>query len=105
MARVSLLKLQCTIPIFAIKTVMALLDYLIHIVDKDAKKRFQNLRPIYMYTRDKQKVKRTKKSGSGADEVQDAKKETSEFYPYLGWLDEHVINRRRSKGSLICCDN
>ena len=33
--------------------------------------------------------------------MQDAKKETSELYPYLGWLDVHVINRRRSKGSLV----
>lgn len=78
---------------------MALLDSVNHIVAEDAKKRFQNLRA--RYTRDKQKVKRTKKSGGGADEVQEAKKETSELYPYLGWLDEHVINRRRSKGSLV----
>ena len=33
--------------------------------------------------------------------MQDAKKETSELYPYLGWLDVHVINRRRSKGSIV----
>ena len=33
--------------------------------------------------------------------MQDAKKETSELIPYLGWLDVHVINRRRSKGSIV----
>ena len=37
--------------------------------------------------------------------MQDAKKETSELYPYLGWLDVHVINRRRSKGSLVSVSN
>ena len=33
--------------------------------------------------------------------MQDAKNETSELYTYLGWLVVHVINRRRSKGSLV----
>ena len=45
--------------------------------------------------------KKNKEIRGGADEVQDAKKETSELYPYLGWLDVHVINRRRSKGSIV----
>ncbi len=73
----------------------------IYIVD-DAKKRFQNLRA--RYTRDRQKVKRKKKSGGGAEEVQEAKSQTSELYPYLGWLDAHVISRRRSKGSLVASE-
>ena len=36
--------------------------------------------------------------------MQDAKKETSELYRYLGWLDAHVIARRRSKGSLAASE-
>lgn len=72
---------------------------IIHFVVDDAKKRFKNLRA--RYTRDKNKVTKKKKSGGGTDEVQDAKKETSELYPYLGWLDAHVTRRRRSKGSLV----
>lgn len=68
-----------------------------HIIADDAKKRFRNLRA--RYTRDKKKIKRKKKLG-GADEVQDAKKETSELYQYLGWLDTHVTSLRRSKGNL-----
>lgn len=59
-----------------------------HIIADDAKKRFQNIRA--RYTRDKQKIKGKKKS-EGADDVQDVKKEISELYPYLGWLDAHVL--------------
>ena len=33
--------------------------------------------------------------------MQDAKRETSELYPDLGCLDVHVINLRRSKGSIV----
>lgn len=73
--------------------------YIIHFIADDAKKRFKNLRA--RYTRDKNKVTKKKKSGGGTDEVQDAKKETSELYPYLGSLDSHVTRRRRSKGSLV----
>ena len=72
---------------------------IIHFIANDAKKRFKNLRA--RYTRDKNKVTKKKKSGGGTDKLQDAKKETSELYPYLGWLDSLVTWRWRSKGSLV----
>ena len=32
--------------------------------------------------------------------MMDSKKETSQFYKYLGWLDTHVSSRQRSKGNV-----
>ena len=69
------------------------------ILADDDKKRFSNLRS--RYTRDKQKLKKKRTSGGGAEDVEEAKKDTSDLYPYLSWLDRFVLSRRRTKGNVI----
>ena len=66
----------------------------------DAKRMFLNLRS--RYTRDKQKLKSKKVSGGSAKDVEEVKKDASEMYPFLSWLDSFIINRRRTKGNVAC---
>ena len=65
---------------------------------KEAENAFRNLRN--RYTRDKKKIKNSKVSGSGADAVEKAKKESSEMYSYLEWLNPYV-QQRNSSSNLI----
>ncbi|KAK3750224.1 hypothetical protein QZH41_015571, partial [Actinostola sp. cb2023] len=59
---------------------------------EEAKVLFQNLRS--RYSRDKKRIKSKQVSGTSTDEVEIAKKEASEMFVYLTWLDEYVQPRR-----------
>lgn len=50
-----------------------------------AKKKFENLRA--RYSREKQRIKKAKKSGTSSDEVLSAQKEASDAFPYRHFLD------------------
>ena len=71
-------------------------------VGKDAENAFRNLRN--RYSRDKKKINRSKVSGSGADAVKTAKKEASELFSFLKWLDPYV-QQRNSSSNLILVQN
>ena len=63
-----------------------------------AKKKFENLRA--RYSREKQRIKKAKKSGTSSDEVLSAQKEASDTFPYLHFLDQH-ISPRATKSNLV----
>ncbi|XP_067023973.1 uncharacterized protein [Acropora muricata] len=67
---------------------------------KEAETGVRNLRN--RYTRDKNKIKKAKVSGTGTgtDSVTDAKRETSELFPFLEWLEPY-IQLRNSTSNLI----
>ena len=70
-------------------------------VGKDAENAFRNLRN--RYSRDKKKINRS--SGSGADAVKTAKKEASELFSYLEWLDPYVQQRNSSSNLILVQDD
>lgn len=70
---------------------------------KEAENAFRNLRN--RYSRDKKKIKRSKVSGTGADAVKTAKKEASELFSYLEWLEPYVQQRISSSNLILIQDD
>ena len=69
-----------------------------NILGKEAETAFRNLRS--RYSRDRKKLNSSKVSGTGTDSVTNAKRETSELFPYLEWLEPY-IKPRQSTGNLV----
>lgn len=63
-----------------------------------AKKKIEN--PRAWYSREKQRIKKAKKSGTSSDEVLSTVKETSDTFPYLHSLDKHIF-ARATKSNLV----
>ena len=72
------------------KLVFNLVASIVIFLGKEAETAFRNLRN--RYSRDK-KIKNAKVSGTGTDSVTDARRETSELFPYLEWLEPYIQPR------------
>ena len=70
---------------------------------KEAETAFRNLRN--RYSRDKKKIKNAKVSGTGTDSVTDAKRETSELFLYLEWLEPYIQPRSSTSNLVVINDD
>ena len=68
-------------------------------VGKEAETAFRNLRNGY--SRDKKGVRNATVSGTGTDSVTDAKRETSEFFLYLEWLEPYIQPRSNTSNLVV----
>lgn len=66
---------------------------------KEAETAFRNLRNGY--SRDKKGVRNATVSGTGTDSVTDAKRETSEFFLYLEWLEPYIQPRSNTSNLVV----
>jgi len=66
---------------------------------KEAETAFRNLRN--RYSRDKNKIKSAKVSGTGTDSVTDAKTEASELFLYLEWLEPYIKPQRGTSNLVV----
>ena len=70
---------------------------------KEAETAFRNLRN--RYSRDRKKIKNAKVSGTGTDSVTDAKRETSELFLYLEWLEPYIQPRSSTSNLVVINDD
>lgn len=72
-------------------------------VGKEAETAFRNLRNGY--SRDKKEVRNAMVSGTGTDSVTDAKRETSELFLYLEWLEPYIQPRSSTSNLVVINDD
>ena len=84
------------------KLVFHLVASIVIFLGKEAETAFRNLRN--RYSRDKRKIKNAKVSGTGTDSVTDAKRETSELFPYLEWLESYIQPRSSTSNLVVISD-
>lgn len=72
-------------------------------VGKEAETAFRNLRN--KYSRDKKKIRNATVSGTGTDSVTDAKRETSELFLYLKWLEPYIQPRSSTSNLVVINDD
>ena len=72
-------------------------------VGKEAETAFRNLRNGY--SRDKKGVRNATVSGTGTDSVTDAKRETSELFLYLEWLEPYIQPRSSTSNLVVINDD
>lgn len=70
---------------------------------KEAETAFRNLRNGY--SRDKKGVRNATVSGTGTDSVTDAKRETSELFLYLEWLEPYIQPRSSTSNLVVINDD
>ena len=72
-------------------------------VGKEAETAFRNLRNGY--SQDKKEVRNATVSGTGTDSVTDAKRETSELFLYLEWLEPYIQPRSSTSNLVMVNDD
>lgn len=78
------------------KLVIHLVASIVISLGKEAKTAFRNLRNRYS---------RDKFSGTRTDSVTDAKRETSELFPYLEWLEPYIQPRSSTNNLVVTSDD
>lgn len=72
-------------------------------VGKEAETAFRNLRN--RYSRDKKKIRNATVSATGTDSVTDVKRETSELFLYLEWLEPYIQPRSSTSNLVMVNDD